>query len=544
MNNIYRFKDYNDEKHFFAVNESGIKEIKELDDSITKYSTINIEDYQIGKGANNSFIHWKKPKISISLNDFYQAIGSPKYEQSFKIDNISDYLIAIDYYRFISFLIHLEVILELNAQENNNTRINQLKTMIDEAFSITYKTDIKDIIDVIVKQYDMIANKLLELPQNPEVERAIKIYEKGGNFCFYRGVGHIYYKETPAIFRDNNEIEESRWYRSMKQSYQKNLDDIHYLDRIAMLQHFDLPTRLLDVTSNPLVALYMAVNNLYVKNDDQQNDYGEIIVYFDELIDNKTYDSNSVLALAALVKLRFEQKETMREFLNKLSEVISKKNNKSLENLLKRLVNYCVHLSTKNRDCSYYFNEHELLILKNTFHVEGLTKPEQIITYIVLAKDEEEKKQLLLLYNQFIEIYFKLISTIRRENSSFSDNLDIFMLNKAFHVTVGMTNERMRVQSGSFIICGLDKDYINRCMKSSRNECYDRKNTGNKQSEGNKTSDSQDKDGEKLEKRIKRLFITDKRIIYKQLNSLNINDMTMFPDMAHQSAYLIKQTNK
>ena len=549
MTGIYHFKDYQDEIHYFAISESGINIIHSPIDDIKKNSQlINIEEYQIGRSSHTSFIHWKDPKISIPLDDFYQAIGSPKYEDSFKIKNISEYLIAIDYYRFISFLIHLEVVFDFNKPDISSEdetkekdkiadNTNQLKQKINDSFIQTYKTDIQDIADVIENLYKDIVEHLLKLPQNAEVERAKRIYEKGGNFCFYRGVGHTYYKEAPAIYRNNNELEESRWYRSMKQSYQKDLDAIHYLDRIAMLQHFELPTRLLDVTSNPLVALYMAVNNLYVKNDVDQNDYGEIIVYFDELVDNKTYDSNSVLALAALVKLHYEQKEILRGFLKTITDGINKKYEGKNDEIdrLKKLVNYCVHLSTKNRDCDYYFNSHELLVLKEAFHIESLTKPEQVISYIVSPEKNEEKK-LHILYNEFVEIYFKLLSTIRRENSSFVDNLDVFMLNKAFHVTVGMTNERMRVQSGSFIICGLDKDYINTHMKSSRNECYDVSEENKIQSISTKGTDN--------ERRIKRLFITDKGFIYKQLNSLNINDMTMFPDMAHQSAYLIKQTNK
>lgn len=43
------------------------------------------------------------------------------------------------------------------------------------------------------------------------------------------------------------------------------------IDLLAMLQHYGIPTRLLDVTSNPLVALYFAVNN--------DNEDGEVFVF-------------------------------------------------------------------------------------------------------------------------------------------------------------------------------------------------------------------------------------------------------------------------
>ena len=52
---------------------------------------------------------------------------------------------------------------------------------------------------------------------------------------------------------------------------------LHYLERahlpilyeLAMLQHFGSPTRMLDITFNPLVALYFAV-------EEQRDDGGEL----------------------------------------------------------------------------------------------------------------------------------------------------------------------------------------------------------------------------------------------------------------------------
>ena len=48
--------------------------------------------------------------------------------------------------------------------------------------------------------------------------------------------------------------------------------DLTTLERLVRMQHYSLPTRLLDVTWNPLVALYFS------STEDQKED-GEVIVF-------------------------------------------------------------------------------------------------------------------------------------------------------------------------------------------------------------------------------------------------------------------------
>lgn len=77
---------------------------------------------------------------------------------------------------------------------------------------------------------------------------------------FFRGHPDISYKLTPSVFRENNfrENEKSIIYRAMSESPKEFDNDKYFFDKLVRAQHYGIPTRLLDLTINPLIALYFA----------------------------------------------------------------------------------------------------------------------------------------------------------------------------------------------------------------------------------------------------------------------------------------------
>lgn len=66
-------------------------------------------------------------------------------------------------------------------------------------------------------------------------------------------------------------------------------------DMLVKMQHYELPTRLLDITENPLVALYFASLEPLNKGHD-----GHILVYFVHKDDIVNFNSLEVGAISSI----------------------------------------------------------------------------------------------------------------------------------------------------------------------------------------------------------------------------------------------------
>lgn len=126
------------------------------------------------------------------------------------------------------------------------------------------------------------------------------------NMMYYRGHSRLNYLLQPGIKRDR------QWLENESIMYQELLvrcaqDFIHcqtHLDYLVEMQHYGLPTRLLDITENPLVALYFACCN-------NRNDLGEIIVLCTNPVNVKYAKSDTVALLSALPTLSYDEQENL-----------------------------------------------------------------------------------------------------------------------------------------------------------------------------------------------------------------------------------------
>ena len=97
------------------------------------------------------------------------------------------------------------------------------------------------------------ANELRRLFKRKDKESSALRYR-----VFYRGISNSSYLPIPSIYRGNNFQYENTFINEIRISNPDFVSGKTYIDELSALQHYGCPTRLLDLTTNPLVALYFA----------------------------------------------------------------------------------------------------------------------------------------------------------------------------------------------------------------------------------------------------------------------------------------------
>ena len=255
---------------------------------------------------------------------------------------------------------------------------------------------------------------------------------RGNNFpIFFRGQACDRWSVKPSIMRSGlkEDAENKAFSELMTETPDEFYNDKYMFDKLVRAQHYGLPTRILDVTLNPLVALYFACHD---ENYYQTN--GAVFAF--EVTDNH--------------RLKYPDSDTIS------------------------LITYLTRLSDRDRS-------------------------------IIVSTYNNGNHQL----HSFVELepILRLIHFVKTEKPYFKNNIDPIDLFRYYFVYPNKNNKRVIAQSGAFMVTGLLDSLPPNCS-----------------------------DGIEVSKIV--ISAGAKENLLTELNQLNINSRTLFPEIEYAAKYI------
>lgn len=239
-----------------------------------------------------------------------------------------------------------------------------------------------------------------------------------GAHIFYRGQAKEW-RLMPKVFRSEkvssdrysfNELEKNYYYEALTR-FPEEFAGLTSLDKLAKMQHYGWPTRMLDVTINPLAALWFACSDNEHKDED-----GFVYIFKTNIV--LPYDSDRALMLACLPRFDAEERKCLYDIAESIliTEMQKKYSNKTT-----------------------MFNW--VQVIQSDIDVE--------ITEKQTKNWEKDTKK----------VWDKYLYEITRERSAFLNyHTNPKDMLSAYFVRPQMQNLRIKNQDGAFVIFGLKED--------------------------------------------------------------------------------------
>ncbi len=401
-----------------------------------------------------------------------------------KIQNLLIYLLS-EYIK--------QKIFRIKDLENKSQKDTKILTLLEIIYNGNIDFDLKTPNDLIVIYLKNLINIIYckDINQFQTIIYNYRHNELEGKKkkIYYRG-NKLNHDLSTSLYRDKRyprieHIINNRCIQSMPNDF----DGCEtFFDKLTILKHFNCPSRLLDITGNPLVASFFALDN-YESNE--QAKYGSINLCFssNKNIIKNSQNSDSVSLISALCTTRKEI-PTYSSIIEPLTTYLKKLYTNELEDAM----------SLKSKiDSDYFFydfwNIKKLIKTSLTVIDESLSQQTYTLLSLYLKKIElfekfkDDEKEFARLFKNFSDETATLNSTLindiyikkyffegelQHQAALIDTSFNLYLpqkkdINTYYIVHPSLNNERIRNQQGLFILVGAnlnnDNYYLQANMK-------------------------------------------------------------------------------
>ena len=299
------------------------------------------------------------------------------------------------------------------------------------------KREVKHEINSISDLIEILGNK--EAENEETKQKKIKGLGKPepGKTRFFRGHANEGWQMLPSIYRAKHLIENED--KIIKDALTYCPDDFlpsdTLFEKLVKLQHYGYSTRLLDLTTNALVALYFSsLPYINPETNKEEKKDGEFIILDIPNADIKYNDSDTVTVLSAI---------SLQNAPLDINEIIEITN--SAKEILENNINYKDYDFTKGKPLE------EIIKLLRYFKGKILKGTKEYLDY-------QTEKYIRDFYLEFFNqdpVVSSLLHTIQMDKPSFRPLINPDDLQRVLCVRAKLNNARISRQQGCFLIFGI-----------------------------------------------------------------------------------------